>query len=543
MTLAQGDANEQSQRSRAWLARPWLEALVLFAVLLFALALRLYYWHRVEAMFNDGPLFLTIAQEIAQRDWSSALRHPYHPLYPFVVAVTQLGVEDWESAAVAVSIAGGVAAVFFLYWFLRFAFRPGVALLGAALLAVHPYAVYFSADVLSDGLYMAFFLAAAAALWSALERRSAALAAWGGLAAGLAYLTRPEGLGLVAAAGATAGLLWLRRQWSFGRAAGWGLALVAGSLFTLIPYVSAIRIETGGWQLTQKKSIQELSGVKLPERLKDMTRPKLRHQIEVEKVSFDHYESPEWSDAGAHWEALREIAKTTKSSFRPELLLLLLIGLWSLRGRPGTRGSFVLLVILTYFAAVYLLRFQSGYVSRRHVLVPMLLTLGYSAVGVEVLASAFARWGRRWVQGAPVWLPRATSALVVLALCALSVGKVLRAGDVLHTARRHAAEWLHAEGERGALVAASKRRDAYYAGGDFVPLRAASAGGFLAYLHEHRVRYVIAQADKYPGLAEAEARQELRLLHREQAGKTWVGVYEVVAPESLPSVSAGERKE
>jgi 4-amino-4-deoxy-L-arabinose transferase-like glycosyltransferase len=66
-----------------------------------------------------------------------------------------------------------------LFAFARRAFGPRVALVAAALLAFHAGAVETSGDVQSEGLYVALFLAAVAALWRALDegRLDSALAA------------------------------------------------------------------------------------------------------------------------------------------------------------------------------------------------------------------------------------------------------------------------------------------------------------------------------------------------------------------------------
>ena len=85
--------------------------------------------------------------------------------------------------------------------------------LGAALLVVHSRAVEFSSDVQSDGLYVGLFAAATWLAWRAIGSRRASLAAGAGVAAGLAYLTRPEGLGVALVLAAWAGGAWLSGRW------------------------------------------------------------------------------------------------------------------------------------------------------------------------------------------------------------------------------------------------------------------------------------------------------------------------------------------
>ena len=117
---------------------PWLPVLSLVAA---AAVLRWVAWLRTAAMFNDGPLFLALARRMADGEWSAAVAHDYHPLYPLAIRLAYPLAGDWERAAAAVSVLAGAAAVALLYRFLRDAFDARVALVGAALLAVHPYAI------------------------------------------------------------------------------------------------------------------------------------------------------------------------------------------------------------------------------------------------------------------------------------------------------------------------------------------------------------------------------------------------------------------
>ncbi|MBW2235461.1 MAG: glycosyltransferase family 39 protein, partial [Deltaproteobacteria bacterium] len=173
---------------------------------LLAALLRYINWKQAVLMFNDGPRFLVQAQRFAAGEWESALGDPYHPLYALVTAAVRLaaGIEnagplEWERAAVAVSIFCGAASVVVFYVFAKSAFGATAAWIGAALLACNPYSIEFSSDVQSEGLFQLGFMLAVALGWSALKRGSPALAGWAGFAAAVAYLIRPEGLGVAVA--------------------------------------------------------------------------------------------------------------------------------------------------------------------------------------------------------------------------------------------------------------------------------------------------------------------------------------------------------
>ena len=175
----------------------------LLVVLFVAIALRCVAWWRSAALFDDGPIFIYAAEAMAAGQWASVLQHPYHPLYSIGVWLLGAVLGNYETAAVALSIACGAASVALLYGLLRDMFDSRVALIAAAILAVHPRAVAFTSDVQSDSLYMALFLAGLLLMsrWLFAERdrgrwSSLVLAAATGVSIGAAYLTRPEGIGL-----------------------------------------------------------------------------------------------------------------------------------------------------------------------------------------------------------------------------------------------------------------------------------------------------------------------------------------------------------
>ncbi|MGY8804544.1 MAG: glycosyltransferase family 39 protein, partial [bacterium] len=79
-------------------------------------------------------------------------------LYSALIALVSFVTGNVEVSALAISILGGTVAVVATYIFLRDAFDERVAAFGSLLFAISPYAVRFTADVQSEGLYLAFFV-------------------------------------------------------------------------------------------------------------------------------------------------------------------------------------------------------------------------------------------------------------------------------------------------------------------------------------------------------------------------------------------------
>ena len=446
-------------------------------------------------MFNDGPAFLALTQALAAGDWASALAHDYHPLYPFATLVLGLLTgatgDGYVSAAVAVSILSGTVAVGCLYAFLRSAFGLPAAFLGALALAVHPYAVRFSSDVQSDGLYLALFLAAVAFAWAALRDVRPALAGWTGAFAGLAYLTRPEGIGVALASAGLAGLAALRGDGPRIRWLGWLAALAGGLALVTAPYLVSLRLETGAWQLTKKKSVTRFAGLEAPPLATDAPQPALAPGAAAPAAATAVGEPDAVRRAGRIGPVMVDFLRTVASGARVELLLLLGLGLAASRGRPGPRAVFVGALVGLYACVLFAQAYHYGYVSHRHVLPPLTLLFGWVALGVPVAGTALLRLAQRLRGAAASPRPRVALALGLALLVVPSLGKGLRPTPETGVAERRAAEWLRAQGLPPGAVAADKSRVAYYAGAPHVSLRAAPDTELVAWLQAQGARYLI----------------------------------------------------
>ena len=515
------------------------ERLLLGALLLLALGFRLLRFERVAVLFNDGPVFLAIAQRFAAGDLAGGLAHPFHPLYPAAIAAAHallapIGV-SFEWAGAIVSAVAGTAAVLALWLFARRAFGPRVALVAAALLAFHAGAVETSGDVQSEGLYLALFLGAVAALWRALDEGRLPSAIAAGALSGLAYLTRPEGLGLAIVAAGLAGFGLVSGRWPGRRRVGAGAATVLATVLVAAPYVAWLSSQEGTLALTRKKSVSWVAGVPgakgepggLATGQPGMEAAKVERGEAEQAASaarraaleasgavprgaslpsrpddprFDSLVEPPWTARSAG-SALGDLLRTALRALRPELLVLLAAALALARGRPGPRAGFVAAIVGFHAAVLFALAMNVGYVSSRHLLPPLALLLPYAGVAVLAVAD---RAALRAAPGRADARRRAVAAVLVAAVAALCIGKSLWRRDELgELAERRAAEWVKADGGPGAVVAARKRRVAYYAGAPYVQLRPKRPEGFLRYFDDHGVRFVIVNAHdvhEYVGL-------------------------------------------
>jgi hypothetical protein len=175
-----------------------LLAIVVLAAVLHALGIA-----RTTLPAQDGLKFIRIARQFQERPAIDVIRdsdrHPLYPAFvalaePLVAALRGHGPETWRIAAQGVAALAAIAAVFPLYSLARGLFPEWIAALAALLFVLLPLPSEVGRDTLSDSLGLLATLwalrLAAVALSREAGRRTAFVGC--GIAAGLGYMARPE---------------------------------------------------------------------------------------------------------------------------------------------------------------------------------------------------------------------------------------------------------------------------------------------------------------------------------------------------------------
>lgn len=461
-------------------------------------------------LFNDGPIFLALAEAILEGRWEAVVAHPFHPLYPAAIAgATTLFGEGLEQAAIGVSIAGGTLAVLASAWAARRAFDPGLGWLVGITVALHPWAVDFSSDVMSDGLYAGLYLSGVAVLVGLLVRPSVGQAVACGLLSAAAYLVRPEGVGLAILAVLLLAARGLMDRGQLGAALRAALAVAVAAVVLMSPLFGALTASRGEITLTQKKSLSALatgaSGAVdvASNETSAAVRAVLPLPVSSEKVGEPREARPSRDLLGA-FDAVSRALRTSLASFRYELAVFACVGLFALRRRLElVREATFILPAVAYCIVLVLLVWGAGYVARRHALAPLLPLTVYAAFGWrslhEGLADRFAPSRAKLRSGLAVTLGLAVS------LSGVWGARDLRERRDDRAPVRRAAEWLADHAGEGRVVAAQKLRVAYYARGRFVPLPSGTGSPIRSSFHRNEVEWLVideARMDDHRGLSE-----------------------------------------
>ena len=234
----------------------------IWLLLIISLSVRIYLSVFTYIIKNDSVAFMQNAKYFASGDFARGLGHDYHPLYSLIMAVLYKVVPNMELSGTIISVLFGTLTVIVFYLIGKSVFDRKISFVSAIILAFHPYAVRFSADIISDSAYFFFFISALGSGYFAITNRKILLFVLTGICSALAYLTRPEGIGIIIIVAFWCALkdcvkikgLWKEKLVSI-------LILVVSFLVFSTPYIAFIKKETGLWSLTKKKKLSDLAGL------------------------------------------------------------------------------------------------------------------------------------------------------------------------------------------------------------------------------------------------------------------------------------------
>ncbi len=213
-----------------------------------AFVIRLLLAWRVEHVITpDGVEYVRLGRNLVAGSPVEGLSAYFPPLYPLLVGLSSLVFPDAELAGRFVSVVAGSLLVLPAHRLVREWYGERVALVGAALVALHPVLAYYSTAVLTEATYTLLFTCGVLAGWRALKGVRARGYLLAGVVFGACYLLKPEAAGFaLLLILLVAGRKLLDRARPLRREALNALAIFAGFWLVAVPYITLLRVYKGG---------------------------------------------------------------------------------------------------------------------------------------------------------------------------------------------------------------------------------------------------------------------------------------------------------
>lgn len=430
-----------------------------------ALAIGIYLIVTAVVISKDGANFVEFARNLRISPTETVLQEPQHPGYPYMILAAQRIAQvfcdgstlpAWVYSAQGVALIFKLLAIVMIYFLGKLLVGPKSGFVAALLLIVLPIPARYGSDALSDWPGMFFVIAALLLLMRGAIEGKWWLFGLAGVFAGAGYLVRPECSQIIAY-----GFLWLtlqlllpKRSMARSKAVFAMAALFIGFCALAAPYMilkGAIFPKKGLGEFASNMPVAEQCSAQ-PQEACDML-----HAADVVPAEI----------VGGVLEMFGNIGETVMWFFSPALLIGLCDYLKRRRDVWRDPKRFFVVAMLVFNAALVIwLYAEHGYMSKRHTLLMVVILAFYIRPGLKVLAALLS---------GIVW-PRAKGSCTaddrtdVLYLVLLAVGISLCIPKLLRPIHhdklfiRRASQWLAANSEPEAVIAAHDSRISFYSG-------------------------------------------------------------------------------
>ena len=422
---------------------------------------------------RDGTRFIVMAQHVKEQGVAGVLSEQYHPLYSILIYLWNFPVGNWEHSARIAAVVMGVLTLIPLFYLTKDLFGEAIAKTALLLYSFHPYAVRFSADALSESTYIFFMICS---LWLGYSALAGRKKIWfmflAGGSASLAYLTRPEGIGVFMVLSLFCLLTPFfkihKKPLLFGLTA--FILLFAGFTLFSSPYMAAIKNKTGYWQITTKKRNRDFLPSFIRNKLFNEKNKPANHepgaaQTSERKNIVDTKEPVkkrfDLKEIKRKTGCLASLSNTFFKTCHPVMFVFLVIGLiFGFKDKNKDRKLIISVIITTFILYFYVLyKLSLGYyVSKRHVLPLVTILFCFCANGVHA-AGRFKPIEK--ILKFKTFSPVVVLTLLCVIICAPKTFKPNRFNKKYI---KDIANWITIHGDMKALYAVDDPRITFYAG-------------------------------------------------------------------------------
>jgi 4-amino-4-deoxy-L-arabinose transferase-like glycosyltransferase len=520
----------QQDDPRLYKFRAWH---VIILLLLIAFALRLVLLLQPEVIHNDGTEYVRHAKEVLAGNWTGGKGTPdypstgkFPPAYPAFIAFIFLFIKNFELAGILVSVIFGTLLVLPVFYLGKEIFGEKVGVLSGLLVAVQRFLHTSSGSVLTESTYYFFIAASVLFGWRAFSQGKFHHVLLFSLFVSMAYLTRPEGIGLLFVL-----VIWVllinpperKRVWKKRV----GIVLLAVFCFLLFssPYLIQLRKELGKWQISKKASFSIGSP-------SEEESPSLNAWEIGQKINFLDLAKKPLALLGKIGGGLVESFYRFNQAFNPVLFLLALLGwikIFKMKSSYTFKANFYILSYHVFFFAFVLPFF---WIERRYVSQMVSISMPWAALGCLEVAG----WLHRWIE------KERLRKKVSLILLLLLLGGLFVQGRVTHSRelrliRKETGLWMRDHLPRNAKMMSRFPQEAFYAELPWVPIGVyvKSYEEILSVARSKKVRYLILDDSiekGSPGFSEKIKEEDLILLKefKDDKGRR-MAVFQIVYPE------------
>jgi hypothetical protein len=451
---------------------------ILLLLLALAFVLRVFLVFFPEVIYNDGTEYVRSAKLILSGNWGESRAQP---LYPVLIALASFFISNLELAGIWVSVILGTLVILPVFYLGREIFDEKVGILSGLFAVVHPFLYRYSGSVLTESTYHFLFATSVLFGWNAFNRGGFYRIFLLGLFTTLAYLARPEAIGIL--------LVFSAWTLFFNPPGGErGLAkktvMILMTLITFFafssPYLMGIRRDTGRWSIS-KKAVLSVGSLSKEEDAPSFGKPRGKKGLTFS--SLIKHPVPVMGRMGTGF--LSSLYKFIQG-LNPILFLLAVVG-WVLLLRRKYfslwKGNFFILSYLIFYFGIV---FPLFFISRRYASQMVPLSLPWAAFGFLGLTEWLSeRWGKR------VLMKRFSVVLLVFVLIGLFIQ-----GRVTHSRERRFIQkevglWMKENLPSGSKVMSRLPQEAFYAELAWVGVPGEGYGGVLREARLKEVRYLV----------------------------------------------------
>ena len=494
------------------------EKQILLLLIGISFGLRLYAALMAQGIANDSAAYGFIARDFLKSHFIKGLSSPAPPFYSFLIFLFSPDTAHVEIIGRFISLFFGTLTIIPLFYFVKKAIGQRDAIFTTLLYSFHPYLVTYSGMLLTEATYWGLLVLSAYFFWTGLKKQVTWKIGLAGCFLGLAYLTRPEGIGYVLVY-----LIWiivegiLMKGWSK-KIALIGVLILSVLIF-VIPYVIYIHQETGQWLISKKAKItqnqllergaEEVDPSKGIEQNKPIIKGSrivmVSHNI-VKYLPFVTY----------HY--LR--------AYHFSLWLFLFFGL--IRMRQKVIAAELFLASLVLFHLFSLSTFNPSAIRFSIPVIP--LSLFWAGAGILEI--------KRYLGKMKISNPERVISLLLLFVVFIQLPQSLKPERAHRSGQRKVGLWLKQHTPPDAIIMSNSPQEAFYADREFKILPwGISSHGFIAksydeIIHFARtkgVRYILVNKnthEKNPGFIESIQSMDLKEIYRE--ADQGLMIYEVI---------------